>query len=70
MKPKNIPPTEVNEMLEKLFTKTQWNTVNDVLGGLSQYEIQAGMNIIDDVLDMIEDNSKYIEVIKKFRRGE
>ena len=65
--PKNISPTEVNLMLEKLFTKTQWGSVNDVLGALSQYERQAGMNIIDDVLDMIDDNSKYIDVIKKFR---
>ena len=70
MKPKNIPPTEVNVMLEKLFPKSQWNTINDCLGALSQYERQAGMTIIDDVLDIIEDNSKYIGVIKKFRRGE
>ena len=32
-----------------------------------KYERQAGMNIIDDVLDTIEDNSKYIGVIKQFR---
>ena len=66
-RPKNLNPEECNQFLELLFDQEEWTLINDVLGGLSQYEREAGLNIIDDVLDKIEDNSKYIDVIKKFR---